>query len=226
MRRLTFFPQSQRLMASSPTPAHESVLTVVKRRLTCLLDSIPVSYKVHLEVESAALISVSPGVSWTPDAIIEMWSKHNMKSRRLWLIESAFSQTDANVMEKLRGYVLAVPDLLVVCKISFKQARKYESPRLRGSTAKLLRSATLLTESEWKQRVGEEFADVVVGGHSWFSLSSVVVHVWVRPPGDLSIDIDRPVLGSYTTGVRTSDLLVFLSYEMMVFSDALSQHTT
>ena len=190
-------------MVLSPTPAHESVLTVLKRRLTCLLDSIPVSYKVHLEVESAALIRVSPEVSWIPDAVVELWSKHNTKSRRLWLVESAFSQTDVNVMEKLRRYVLAVPDLLVVCKISFEQTRKFESPSLKGSTVKPLRSAPLLTESEWRQRVGEEFADIVVEGHTWFSLSSVVVHVWVRPPDNRSINIDQPVIGSYSTGIST-----------------------
>ena len=43
-----------------------------------------------------------------------------MMSQRLWLVEFTFSQTDVNVMEKLHGYVFAVPDLLVVCKISFE----------------------------------------------------------------------------------------------------------
>ena len=212
-------------MVLSPTPAHESVLMVLKRRLTCLLDSIPVSYKVHLEVESADLVSVSPEVSWIPDAIVELWSKHNTKSRRLWLIESAFSQMDANVMYKLRRFILAVPDLLVVCKISFEQTHKFKSPSLKGSTVKPLWSAPLLTESEWKQRVGEEFADIVVEGHTWFSLSSVAVHVWVRPPGNRNISIDQPVHGSYSTGVRTFKPS-FVLYEMTFFSDALSQRTT
>jgi len=68
-------------------------------------------------------------------------------------------------MEEFHGYILAVPDLLVIFKILFKQAHKYESPRLRGSMAKLLWSAMLLTKSKWKQWVREEFADVMVGGH-------------------------------------------------------------
>ena len=206
-------------------PAHESVLTVLKHCLTCLLDSIPVSYKVHLEVESAALISVSPKVSWIPDAVVKLWSKHNMKSRRLWLIESAFSQTDANVMYKLHRFILAVPDLLVVCKISFEQTHKFESPSLKGSMVKPLWSAPLLTESEWKQCVGEESTDIVVEGHMWFSLSSVTVHVWVRPPGNRNISIDQPVHGSYSTGVHTFKPS-FVLYEMTFFSDALSQRTT
>ena len=46
-------------MVLSPMPAHEFILMVLKCRLTCLLVSILVSYKVHLEVESAALIHIS-----------------------------------------------------------------------------------------------------------------------------------------------------------------------
>ena len=190
-------------MMLSPTPAHESVLTVLKCRLTCLLDSILVSYKVHLEVESTTLVSVSPEVSWIPDAVVELWSKHNIKSQRLWLIESTFSQTDANIMDKLHRFVLAVPDLLVICKISFMQTHKFESPSLKGSTVKPLWSAPLLTKSKWKQCIEEEFTDIMMEGHMWFSLSSIVVHVWVRPLDNCNISINQPVHGSYSTGIHT-----------------------
>ena len=41
---------------------------------------------------------ISPEVSWIPGAIVELWSKHNMMSQRLWRVESTFSQTDVNVI--------------------------------------------------------------------------------------------------------------------------------
>ena len=190
-------------MVLSPMPAHESVLTVLKCCLTCLLDSILVSYKVHLEVESAALVSVLPEVSWIPDAVVKLWSKHNMKSQRLWLIKSTFSQTDANIMDKLHRFVLAVLDLLVICKISFEKTHKFKSLSLKDSTVKPLWSAPLLTKSKWKQCVEEEFADIMMEGHMWFFLSSLVVHVWVRPPDNCNISINQPVHGSYSTGIHT-----------------------
>ena len=92
-------------------------------------------------------------------------------------------------MAKLCGYVLEIPELLVTCKILFKQAGIYQSPGIKRSVAKFLRSSTLLTTNEWKKLVGDEFADVVVDGHTWFSLSSISIHVWVRLP-DHGIDID------------------------------------
>jgi len=102
---------------------HESVLMAVRDCLAFMLGGIPVrSYNVYLETKPAAGIRMSTGVSWIPNGILDLWSEHNTTSRRLWLIESAFSQSDDNVMTKLRGYTLEIPELLVTCKISFEQA--------------------------------------------------------------------------------------------------------
>jgi len=72
-------------------------------------------------------------------------------------MEAAFSQTDDQVMNKLHHYVCNEPDLLLACKIVFKQVGHYRSPR--GRTAKQLRASRLMTESEWNNSVGDaEFA--------------------------------------------------------------------
>lgn len=65
----------------------------------------------------------------------------------------------------------------------------YRSPGVRRSVAEFLWSSPLLTIGEWKKLVGDESADVVVDGHTWFSLSSASIHVWVHLP-DHGIDID------------------------------------
>ena len=214
-------------MVLSPTPTHESILTAVRDRLTYVLGGIPVdSYNVYLESKPAAGIRMSTGVSWIPDGVLDLWSEHNTTSRRLWVIESAFSQSDDNVMAKLRGYALELPELLVACKISFEQAGIYQSPGVKRSVEKFLRSSTLLTINEWKKLVGDEFADVVVDGHTWFSITSVSTHVWVRLP-DHGIDIDRPIRGSYSTGVSTFTSCVYYTKKCRSsLSDSLPQHTT
>lgn len=214
-------------MVLSPTPAHESTLTVVKDRLTCMLGGIPVgSYNVYLETKSATGIRMSTGVSWIPDGVLNLWSEHNTTSWRLWLIESTFSQSDDDIMAKLRGYILEIPELLVACKILFKQAGIYQSPGVKHSVVKFLRSSTLLTTNEWKKLVRDEFADVVVDGHTWFSLSSVSIHVWVCLP-DHGIDIDRPIHGSYSTGISTFTSCVYYTKKCRsLLSDSLPQHTT
>jgi len=206
---------------------HESVLTAVRDRLAFVLGGIPVrSYNVYLETKPTAGIRMSTGVSWIPNGILNLWSEHNTMSRRLWLIESAFSQSDDNVMAKLRGYALEIPELLVACKISFEQAGIYRSPGVRRSVAEFLRSSPLLTIGEWKKLVGDESADVVVDGHTWFSLSSASIHVWVRLP-DHGIDIDRPIRGSYSTGVSTFTSCVYYTKKCRSsLSDSLPQRTT
>lgn len=46
-----------------------------------------------------------------------------------------------------------------------------------------------------------EYAEVVVDGHTWFSLSSVEFHVWVRKPGASKVDVDSLDSDGYAFGV-------------------------
>ena len=58
-----------------------------------------------------------------------------------------------------------------------------------------------------------DFAQTVVGGHTWLSLSSVEIHVWVRQPGNSDINLDRLDGDGHTVGVRhlVSYLYVYLT---------------
>ena len=68
-----------------------------------------------------------------------------------------------------------------------------------------------MTESEWNCSVGDaEFTRVVVGGHKWFAVSSVQIHVWTHRPGDLDVNLDHSD-GDYY-GVRVCHLLHHIAY--------------
>ena len=204
--RLTFFPYTECLMASAPLPAHESILSAVMIRLGSVLESIPVLDQVYFDIRGAALVR-KDSIIGVPDGLIKIWSEHNATARRILLMEAAFSQTDGKVMHKLRHYVRNEPDLLLACKIVFKQVGRFRSPRRRS--ARRLRESRLMTESKWNSRVGDaEFARVVVGGHRWFAVSSVEIHVWIRRPGVSDIDLDNPDGNYYGVGV----CLVFVIY--------------
>ncbi|KIM55093.1 hypothetical protein SCLCIDRAFT_30614 [Scleroderma citrinum Foug A] len=131
-----------------------------------------------------------------PDGTIMMWDNDSSGdiciSRAIWLMESAFSQSDRDVMQKLHTYVRDVSDLLVIGKILIKQATPYCSPASNGSTAKYLRSSELMTWSKWTSSYGKKgvFTPVVVDGHTWFSLSLVEIHIWVHQPGKSTIDLN------------------------------------
>ena len=68
-----------------------------------------------------------------------------------------------------------------------------------------------MTESEWNNSVGDaEFARVVVGGHQWFAVLSVQIHVWIRWPGDSGVNLDH-LDGNYY-GVGVCHLLHYIAY--------------
>ncbi|KAI6034783.1 hypothetical protein BKA83DRAFT_4487775 [Pisolithus microcarpus] len=192
--KLSFFPNSQLLMVSSPSFAHESVLAVVMRNLDSVLSDIPAEDTVDCQVYANSYVK-GPSVWFVPDLLVLMHSDNTMcSSRPLWLMECTFTQTDRDVMRKLHAYVDDNPTLLVVCKILLKQATPYRSPGSNGSIAKELRSSRLLTPVEWRRRLGDvnDITQVIVDGHTWFSLSKVMAYAFgtLYPTVNLS-DINK-----------------------------------
>ena len=116
-------------------------------------------------------------------------------------MESAFTQSDRDVMRKLEAYIHNLPDLLVVGKILIKQAKRYCNPRSKPTVMQRLRSSALMSHGEWSGDYGdgEEFAWIVIDGHMWFSLSLAEIHVWVRQHG---AKLDLMNSDGYASGVR------------------------
>ncbi|KAI6135877.1 hypothetical protein EV401DRAFT_2095709 [Pisolithus croceorrhizus] len=106
-------------------------------------------------------------------------------------------------MCKLHAYTDNNPTLLVIGKILLKQATPYHNPGLNGSIVKELQSSGLLTEDEWRCHLGDmnDIAQVIVDGHTWFSLLSVEIHLWMQQPGDSKLDIDHQEGGGYAFGM-------------------------
>jgi len=116
-------------------------------------------------------------------------------------MESTFTQSDRNVMRKLEAYVCDLPNLLVVGKILIKQAKRYRNPRSKPTVVQWHRSSALMLRGKWSGDYGdgEEFAQIVVDGHTWFSLSSAEIHVWVRQHG---AKLDLTNGDGYASGVH------------------------
>ena len=68
-----------------------------------------------------------------------------------------------------------------------------------------------MTEDEWPgiHEDAKKYAEVVVDDYSWFSLSSVKLHVWTRKPGTTKIDVDCKGGDGYGFRVRHPWPLVF-----------------
>ena len=210
---MSFFPGSKHLMVSLPTPAHESIISALMDSLCNTLASIPApDDALYFRTHTNSYLQ-EDSICAVPDGTIMMWDNDSSGDicipRAIWLMESAFSQSDRDVMQKLHAYVRDVSDLLVVGKILIKQAMPYCSLASNGSTAKYLRSSELMTWSKWTSSYGKKgvFTPVVVDGHTWFSLSLVEIHIWVHQPGKSTIDLNCLDDG-YACGVRCFILCV------------------
>jgi len=120
------------------------VLNLVTQRLSRILD-IPVprnylDFDIWLNSDRP-----SKSVDAIPDLMVKMWSTSCKSPCGLpqihWLMESASSQSDSVVMDKLGAYVRDVPELLVVGKHLIKEGTPYHSPGSKGSNVKRLRSS-------------------------------------------------------------------------------------
>ena len=195
------------MVSSSPTPAHESVLGTIMFITGHALGTIPAPVGMLPQTRTNNCFN-EDSICGIPDLAIMMWGQDgeggNREPRALWLMESAFSQSDRDVMQKLNAYVRDLPDLLVVGKILVKQTKKYRSPGSKASIAQRLRSSRLLKRGEWSSDYGklQGFSEIVVDGHMWFSLSSVTIHVWVRQHGNSKIDLSCSDGNGYSSGVR------------------------
>ncbi|KIM59841.1 hypothetical protein SCLCIDRAFT_27076 [Scleroderma citrinum Foug A] len=190
--KLTFFIDSQCLMALSPTAAHESVLKVVLTDLTNILDTIPIHTTTISCDISASAAHQGSSIRGVPDLMVQMWQEgHNVGSllpQMIWVIESVFSQSDHDTTDKLLHYVEDIPGLLVVGKLLLKQATPFRSPGSDESIVRDLQSSELMSRAEWTSYASAEgFTSVTMDSYTWFSLTSVEFHLWIHKPGELKI---------------------------------------
>ena len=182
-------PHPQCLMVSSPSPLHEFIVTHLMDELSCTMWTIPLPKS--LSCQPAANKSFNKKlIEGIPDLTVNMWSSHNTELWRVLLRECAFTQSDDNVNKKLQAYVLDAPDILVICKILIKQGDHYCNPDLKLSVAKGLWWSHLLTWTEFSSVNAGDFMQTVIDDHTWLSLSSMEIHIWVRQLSGCDIKLD------------------------------------
>lgn len=58
-----------------------------------------------------------------------------------------------------------------------------------------------MSQREWRRRVDNGFALVIVDNYMWLSLLSVELHIWICQPGESKIDLNRSNGDGYAVGV-------------------------
>ena len=111
-------------MASSPTAAHECILNAVIDSTYSILCTIPVPPTILSCRQLAKDYHQGRLICRIPNLAIKMWSgagEGGHVLQQIWLMESAFSQSDRDVMDKLQAFIQDLPNLLVIGKIIVKQ---------------------------------------------------------------------------------------------------------
>ena len=194
-------------MVASPSAIHESVLVTLMRRLDHILATIPLDEDILYCRVLPNDFHQGKSVHAIPDSTVKMWSKNSEGNRlpaTLWITESAFTQSDTDVMKKLRAYIRDIPELQVVGKILLNQTAGYQAPAPNSAVAQKLRSTAVMNKMKWARNYGnaKEYASITVDEHTWFTLSSVEIHIWTRLPGQSKIDLSRLDGDCYASGVR------------------------
>ena len=118
---LTFFPGLQHLMVTSPSAAHKSVLSAIMRHLHFVLLSLPVSSSILIYQISANWPIEGPLIYTIPDLTMMEITEGGIEDRPLCFMESAFSQSDKAVMDKLQNYVYDHPDVWWLVRSSWSK---------------------------------------------------------------------------------------------------------
>jgi len=174
--------------------------------INIVLDTIPIPSAIAYCQASPNITHQGKSIRRMPDLTVQMWHRGrkagSIMSETIWVMECTFSQSDRNVTKKLHAFVQDFPGLLFVGKILLKQERLFRSPGANGSIARNLWSSKLMMFAEWTDCASAEgFSLVTMDGFTWFSLSSVEFHLWIRKPGGSKIRIDFFNKDSYGYGV-------------------------
>ena len=205
--KLSFFPGPQYLMASSPSSVHECILKVAMQALDRDLYNIPVSKDIVSFEALPNHFHESDSLYAVPDLAIRMWSRNRKgvrSARTIWMLESEFSQSDTDMMDKLWEYIRDLPHLLVVSKILIRQAIPYHKPTPNSAMTAQLWEARLMDEGQFVGNFGSStgYSQIVASGHPWLSLKSVEIHVWTCEPGRGPINVDSSHQAGYAFRVH------------------------
>ena len=147
-------------------------------------------------------------VSGEPDILLQIsgrsFHRELFTRCRLMCIEVAFSQGDGVVMEKLRGYIHGIPELMVVGKIIIKEKNKCVGPT-DARTINRFATRKVQDANRWfpSRNMRNDSGPVVKNGYTWIEIESIEVHIWVRLSKEpINLDVDPgSCRGLYGAGV-------------------------
>lgn len=138
-----------------------------------------------------------------PDLFLE-FQDSNGDAKAFWIIEVTFTQTDEDVMTKIRGYMEKCKDLVSITVINAREMRPYRQPKDTSEVAAWARGRDVLTFMEWRNdgdipAYGPVMSNVP---YQWTSPLTITIKTWVRTPAGEFCD-DEEYFGSVVRRAST-----------------------
>ncbi|KAF9237394.1 hypothetical protein BU15DRAFT_76107 [Melanogaster broomeanus] len=194
--KIRYFPSKQKLTVTMPSEAHQVLINPISSTIKAAIDTIEYDDAILVRLEQSTAFAGTTHFPSTPDLqmLIDTVSPNPdiAQNRTLWVMEVTFSQTDDDVTEQLRSFIAKSSDLIVVSKLLVKESRTFHAPGKKSQFSRNAKRSKMLSNSQvLSQRdKSNPYGPVVVEGHTWISIGYVEFQVWVRKPGNLSIDLE------------------------------------
>jgi hypothetical protein len=123
----------------------------------------------------------------------------------LWIVEVSFSQTEDDLMRKIRRYTTECEGVQVITMVDICESQPYKKPKESSELANAMKERDLLTLKEWKVASDNPAFGPVISSvqHQWASPLTVSVKTWLRhSSGEFSLeDTDNSM--HYACAVRS-----------------------
>ncbi|KAG1769913.1 hypothetical protein EV702DRAFT_1202692 [Suillus placidus] len=189
--RLSYDYETLQLEVEMPSCVHDSVVNVIRRGLESvdrMLQNLITGRLIHTELHPSLTLNTGKK-EFVPDCVHVITARCNPPVRKVSsLIEVAFSQSEAALLDRFRNAVNAYPELGWILMVVINEIPPYQSPERLSHTWRELRpkpNGNLFSETSFlslraEPRSLDEPTPVVVENHSWCTISSIQVQVWIR----------------------------------------------
>ncbi|KAG2045875.1 hypothetical protein BDR06DRAFT_977896, partial [Suillus hirtellus] len=189
--RLSYDYETFQLEVEMPSCVHDSVMNVIRRGLESVdktLQDLITGRLIRTEVHPSFTLNTGKK-EFVPDCVHVITAHCNPPVRKIpSLVEIAYSQPEAAVLDRFRSAVKAYPELAMILMVVINEIPTFQSPkRLSHAWRELhpkpdrhlhLEPSFLSLRAELQSL--DELIPVIVENHSWCAISSIQVQVWIR----------------------------------------------
>jgi hypothetical protein len=218
--RLAYDYNTLELEVDMPSNVHDSAANVIRRGLESvdkMLQDLITAPLLFSEVHPSLTMNTGKK-EFVPDGAHVVTTRCNPPVRKIAsMIEVAFSQSEAALLDKFRNAIEFYSDLRMILMLVINEIPPYQSPKPLSHTWKKLRprddkpchsEVDFLSLRDEPQSLDAP-TPVIVEDHSWCAIADIQVQVWIKGRGPINIDTTSKRLTA--RGVRCPYLIVFHS---------------